>query len=50
LCGLAIYGLTADEAFTSARFDKRHLREGSFFFAGAAFPFAAVRMLMLPVA
>ena len=37
-------------AGTSARFDQRHVRQSSFFFALEAFLFAAVRMLMLPVA
>lgn len=37
-------------AGTSAKFDQRHVRQSSFFFAVAAFLFAAVRMLMLPVA
>jgi hypothetical protein len=36
-------------AGTSARFDQRHVRHASFFFAVAAFLFAASRMLMLPV-
>jgi len=36
-------------AGTSARFDRRHVRHASFFFAVAAFLFAAARMLMLPV-
>jgi len=36
-------------AGTSAKFDQRHVRQSSFFFAVAAFLFAAVRMLMLPV-
>ena len=35
-------------AGTSAKFDKRYVRQSSFFFAVAAFLFAAVRMLMLP--
>ncbi len=35
-------------AGTSARFDQRHVRQSSFFFAIAAFLFAAERMLMLP--
>jgi hypothetical protein len=37
-------------AGTSAKFDQRHVRQSSFFFAVAAFLFAAVRMLMLPAA
>ena len=37
-------------AGTSAKFDQRHVRQSSFFFAVAVFLFAAVRMLMLPVA
>jgi hypothetical protein len=37
-------------AGTSARFDQRHVRQSSFFFAVAVFLFAAARMLMLPVA
>jgi hypothetical protein len=37
-------------AGTSAKFDQRHVRQSSFFFAVAAFLFAAARMLMLPVA
>jgi hypothetical protein len=37
-------------AGTSARFDQRYVRQSSFFFAVAAFLFAAVRVLMLPVA
>jgi hypothetical protein len=48
--GLAIYGLTAMKPFTCARFDQRYVRQSSFLFAGAAFLFAAMRMLMLPVA
>jgi len=36
-------------AGTSAKFDQRHVRQSSFFFAVAAFLFAAARMLMLPV-
>jgi hypothetical protein len=36
-------------AGTSARFDQRHVRQSSFFFAVAVFLFAASRMLMLPV-
>ena len=36
-------------AGTSAKFDQRHVRQSSFFFAVAAFLFAAVRMFMLPV-
>ena len=36
-------------AGTSAKFDQNYEREGSFFFAVAAFLFAAVRMLMFPV-
>jgi hypothetical protein len=36
-------------AGTSARFDQRHVRLWSFFFAVAVFLFAAARMLMLPV-
>ena len=36
-------------AGTSAKFDQRYVRQSSFFFAVAAFLFAAVRMLMLPV-
>jgi hypothetical protein len=36
-------------AGTSARFDQRYVRHGSFLFAVAAFLFAAARMLMLPV-
>ena len=36
-------------AGTSARFDQRHVRHASFFFAVAAFLFAISRMLMLPV-
>ncbi len=36
-------------AGTSARFDQRHVRHASFFFAVAAFLFAVSRMLMLPV-
>jgi len=37
-------------AGTSARFDHRYVRQSSLFFAIAAFLFAAVRMLMLPMA
>jgi hypothetical protein len=37
-------------AGTSAKFDQRYVRQSSLFFAVAAFLFAAVRMLMLPVA
>jgi hypothetical protein len=37
-------------AATSAKFDRRYVRQSSFFFAVAAFLFAAVRMFMLPVA
>jgi hypothetical protein len=37
-------------AGTSAKFDRRYVRQSSFFFAVAAFLFAAVRMFMLPVA
>jgi hypothetical protein len=37
-------------AGTSAKFDQRYVRQSSFFFAVAAFLFAAMRMLMLPVA
>jgi hypothetical protein len=37
-------------ADTSAKFDQRHVRQSSFFFALAAFLFAAVRMPMFPVA
>src|SRR5438876_5575942 len=36
-------------AGTSAKFNQRHVRQSSFFFAVAAFLFAAARMLMLPV-
>jgi hypothetical protein len=36
-------------AGTSARFDQRHVRLASFFFAVAVFLFAVTRMLMLPV-
>jgi hypothetical protein len=36
-------------AGTSAKFDQRHVRQGSFFFAVAVFLFAAARMLMLPI-
>jgi hypothetical protein len=36
-------------AGTSAKFDQRHVRHASFFFAVAAFLFAAARMFMLPV-
>ena len=36
-------------AGTSAKFDQRHVRQSSLFFAVAVFLFAAVRMLMLPV-
>ena len=36
-------------AGTSARFDQRHVRLASFFFAVAVFLFAASRMLMLPI-
>jgi hypothetical protein len=36
-------------AGTSARFDQRHVRIASFFFAVAVFLFAVSRMLMLPV-
>ena len=36
-------------AGTSARFDHRYVRQSSLFFAIAAFLFAAVRMLMLPM-
>jgi hypothetical protein len=34
---------------TSAKFDQRHVRQSSFFFALAAFLFAAVQMFMLPL-
>ncbi len=37
-------------AGTSAKFDQRYVRQSSFFFAGAAFLFAALRIFMLPVA
>ena len=37
-------------AGTSARFDQRHVRQSSFFFAVAVFLFAAARMFLLPVA
>src|SRR6266436_2080832 len=37
-------------AGTSARFDHRYVRQSSLFFAIAAFLFAAVRMVMLPMA
>ncbi len=37
-------------AGTSAKFDHRYVRQSSLFFAIAAFLFAAVRMLMLPMA
>jgi len=37
-------------AGTSAKFNQRHVRRSSFFFALAAFLFAAVRMFLLPVA
>jgi hypothetical protein len=49
---LAITVLLAAVLFfagTSAKFDQRHVRHASFFFAVAAFLFAAARMLMLPV-
>jgi hypothetical protein len=36
-------------AGTSAKFEQRHVRQSSFFFAVAVFLFAATRMLMLPV-
>ena len=36
-------------AGTSAKFNQRHVRQSSFFFAVAALLFAAARMLMLPV-
>jgi hypothetical protein len=36
-------------AGTSAKFDQRYVRQSSFFFAVAAFLFAAMRMLMLPI-
>jgi hypothetical protein len=36
-------------AGTSAKFDQRYVRQSSLFFAIAAFLFAAVRMLMLPI-
>jgi hypothetical protein len=37
-------------AGTSAKFDQRHVRQSSFFFAVAAFLFAVVRIFILPVA
>jgi hypothetical protein len=37
-------------AGTSARFDQRHVRLASFFFAVAVFLFAVSRMFVLPVA
>jgi hypothetical protein len=37
-------------AGTSAKFNQRHVRQSSFFFALAVFLFAAVRMFLLPVA
>jgi hypothetical protein len=37
-------------AGASAKFDHRYVRQSSFFFAVAAFLFAAVRVLLLPVA
>jgi hypothetical protein len=36
-------------AGTSAKFNQRHVRQSSFFFALAVFLFAAVRMFLLPV-
>jgi hypothetical protein len=36
-------------AGTSAKFDQRYVRQSSLFFAVAAFLFAAMRMLMLPI-
>jgi hypothetical protein len=37
-------------AGTSARFDQRHVRQSSFFFAVAVLLFAAARMFLLPIA
>jgi hypothetical protein len=49
LSNTVLFAMVLFFAGTSARFDQRHVRLWSFFFAVAVFLFAASRMLMLPV-
>jgi len=49
LSNTVLFAMVLFFAGTSARFDQRHVRLWSFFFAVAVFLFAAARMLMLPV-
>jgi hypothetical protein len=49
LSNTVLFAMVLFFAGTSARFDQRHVRLASFFFAVAVFLFAVSRMLMLPV-
>jgi hypothetical protein len=49
LSNTVLFAMVLFFAGTSARFNQRHVRLWSFFFAVAVFLFAASRMLMLPV-
>jgi hypothetical protein len=49
LSNTVLFAMVLFFAGTSARFDQRHVRLGSFFFAVAVFLFAVSRMFMLPV-
>lgn len=49
LSNTVLFAMVLFFAGTSARFDQRHVRLASFFFAVAVFLFAVSRMLMLPL-
>lgn len=49
LSNTVLFAMVLFFAGTSARFDQRHVRVASFFFAVAVFLFALSRMVMLPV-
>jgi ferric-dicitrate binding protein FerR (iron transport regulator) len=49
LSNTVLFAMVLFFAGTSAKFDQRHVRLASFFFAGGVFLFAVSRMFMLPV-
>lgn len=49
LSNTVLFAMVLFFAGTSARFNQRHVRQSSFFFAVAVFLFAVSRLLMLPV-